>query len=72
MLRLRKRRAPVLTIDVRVDSLEIRNLLDDPQLKMLMGDTASGAFVAPIQLDWSRRAARQRQGFGRRLLLRAA
>jgi hypothetical protein len=72
MLKLRKRRAPAMTIHVRDDSLKIRNLLDDPQLKVLMGDTVSGVRSAPIQLDWSRRAARQRQGFGRRLLLRAA
>ena len=40
MLKLRKRHAPSMTTDARTGDLEIRNLLDDPQLRSLMGDAA--------------------------------
>ena len=53
MLKLRKRHAPAMTTDARTEDLTIRNLLDDPQLRALMGDAAGNAVVTPMYLDWS-------------------
>lgn len=72
MLKLRKRHAPAMTTDARTEDLTIRNLLDDPQLRALMGDAAGNAVVTPMYLDWSYGESTRRPGFGRRLLQRAA
>ncbi len=72
MLKLRRRHAPATATATRMDTLEIRNLLDDPRLRAVMGDVTDGAPAAPIDLDWSRTDSAHRSHFGRRLLQRAA
>lgn len=69
---LRKRRAAITTTDAVAEALQIRNLLDDPQLRAVMGDPATAATVPPIRLDWNRGGQVHRPNFGRRLLQRAA
>ncbi len=72
MLKLRKRHQPAMTTDARTGDLEIRNLLDDPQLRALMGDAAGIAVVTPIRLEWTRSEPAVRPWLGRRLMQRAA
>jgi hypothetical protein len=72
MLRFRKRRVAVATTEVGCDVLQIRNLLDDPRLRSLMGDAALAAPATPVHLDWGRPGRVHRPRFGRRVLLRAA
>ena len=72
MLKRRKRHAPAMTTATTADALQIRNLLDDPALRSLLGDAVSGDPVRPVRLDWSRPEPVRSSRFGRRALLRAA
>jgi len=72
MLKFRKRRATVVTNDAGAEALKIRNLLDDPNLRAIVGDAATAPAVTPIHLDWSGGGQVHHPGFGRRLLARAA
>lgn len=71
MLKLRNRRAPAATTTA-ADALQIRNLLDDPALRLLLGDAAADDPVRPVPLDWSPVKPARSSRFGRRSLLRAA
>lgn len=71
MLKLRRRRGTVATIDTGADALRVRDLLDDPRLRAVMGDVGD-SLVEPMQLDWGRTVTTPRNAFGRRLLQRAA
>ena len=72
MLRSRKRRAAAITAELERDALEIRNLLDAPELRAVLGDAAFTEPAAPVELDWGRPGRVHRPRFGRRVLLKAA
>lgn len=71
MLKLRKRHAPSMTTTT-AEELRIRNLLDDPRLRSLLGDVETDVPVRPVPLDWSPAKPARSSRFGRRSLLRAA
>ena len=72
MLRFRKRRVAVVPTEVGREALQIRDLLEDPRLRAVMGDVARTPIVAPVHLDWGRPARVHRPRFGRHVLQRAA
>ena len=73
MLKLfRKHRVTAVTTEVGIEALRIRSLLDDPNLRALLGDAALTAAVAPVPLDWGRPGELHRPRFGQRTLQRAA
>lgn len=64
----RRRRTTVESTGVRSDDLGVRNLLDDPRLRSLVGEIDPS--IRPVALDWSRPLRRPTSR--RRQLLRAA
>ena len=71
MLKFRRRKAADPAA-AGPDSLRIRNLLEDPRLRSLVGDVDPANPVRPAALDWSRPARTRRPAARRRPLLRAA